>query len=417
MRILLCLEHKCVMESLNVDVFMMDTRKIPRHLKRIVSYVLMAWLFVIESIKGCPSNLCSCRVQNVVCKGIRLEHVPYFADEEAHLTYEQLDLSRNDIYSIPPYAFKNIRVKAIDIGNNELIGISPRAFAGMHDSLRKLSLNQAGLKVLHWGVFNNLHSLRDLDLTKNELFALPRGLFDSLIDLENLKISWNQIEEIRYGTFRYLKKLSKLNLMGNKIAYIEDKAFEDLRHLSILNLSSNRLSSLHRTMFEGLQNLQRLDLENNMISIIIDQTFLMLPQVKYLSVARNNLTVITTQTFLGLTILEELMLQGNAVFNVSANAFLPTPKLQILQLGDNKMQAFGDECRVGGLDGLKEMWLQNNPVHCDCRWRWIQSFVHSGVLITGRCSQPAGWAGEDLSRMDFSACHNSSCLVLAPTID
>ncbi len=366
----------------------------------------------VSTKPSCPSVLCSCSGGLIVsCTKRRLERIPHFTPDsgKAIKVYDMLDLSRNEIYSVPPKAFHNIQVKSIDLSRNNLIGISPRAFKELESTLLRLNLYSAGLRVLHWGVFKTLQSLQDLDLTKNQMFAIPRGLFDNLHDLENLKIAWNKISEIRHGTFRNLHKLSQLNLMGNQISVLDHGAFSDLRHLIILNLNSNKITTLYPQMFHGLDALQRLDLQNNVISYIPDGTFLVLPQLKYLSLARNNLTVIHTRTLLGVTQLEELSLQQNMINNVSSKALLSTPNLKILHLADNQLTTLGDDCALQTMTTIRQLWLQGNPLKCDCGWSWLTGLIHRSVVIAGRCEQPTQSINMDLYSLDFTKCNITSC--------
>ena len=100
---------------------------------------------------NCPSDVCVCiEARSIICSKRNLDILPDFEDfddESTVVTYDMLDLSRNDIYSIPPAAFENIRVKHIDLSRNAIAGISPRGFKGVGKTLQSLNFYNAGIKV------------------------------------------------------------------------------------------------------------------------------------------------------------------------------------------------------------------------------------------------------------------------------
>ena len=373
--------------------------------------VIYISIMALTSItRGCPSELCRCTNRGViVCSYRRLERVPHFA-REIDKVYEALDISHNDIYTIPPHAFKDLLVKSIVLNNNPLIGISPRAFDGIEAFLEKLDMHSASLDVLHWGVFRKLCNLKELNLVANNLFALPMGLFDGMPELIMLTFQSNKLSILKHGMFRGLWKLRSLDLSDNHISIIHEDTFEDLRQLKILNLKDNIISNLNYRAISGLDSLEELYLDNNRLSDISPASFSLLPSLISVSIQDNNLTVLQTQTFSGAPSLKSLYLDNNRLYNISNEAFTGINKLNTLSLEHNKLKTLGDTCTPSGLKAMTSLKLEGNPLDCVCRIGWIYSLMQqSGTFVTGRCESPTEHRDVLLSQLNFTACLSNNC--------
>ena len=366
----------------------------------LVVFILALSHTTAPAFQACPSALCTCvDKKTIICSKRGLERVPKLEPPKNERLYDTLDLSRNDIYSIPPNAFSQIRVKTIDLSRNAITGISPRGFDDVAESLQSLILYNAAIKVLHWAVFQKTRELLTLDLARNVMFDIPLGLFEQLRQLETLNLAWNRIHRLKFGVFRHLYNLRRLNLMGNLIVTIDANVFNDLNSLTALKLNSNRLNSVNSTMLTGLIKLQRLELENNFIGRIEIGAFL-LPQVQQILLLGNNLTTLGGQTFKGAVHLEELFLQDNRLVNITQSAFVTTPYLRVLKLDRNKLTHIGDHCQMYGLYSLKEISLEDNPIDCGCNMAWLERLQTDGAVITGECATPRTKA--DLHLQNFS---------------
>jgi len=84
--------------------------------------VVTVTTLIVQTL-GCPTTICTCSARgNVICSGKRLERIPYFAREPGR-TYDEIDLSRNEIFAVPPYAFDSVRARALRLAHNPLIGV------------------------------------------------------------------------------------------------------------------------------------------------------------------------------------------------------------------------------------------------------------------------------------------------------
>ena len=173
-----------------------------------ISVTKCCWIFIlycISIVHTCPSKLCSCIVDDVVdCIDRRLDRVPSFQNEEAK-HYEKIALDKNDIDVVPPYSFRHLNCKEVDLSYNPLKGISPRAFVGIEAELEILNLKYTDTYVIHWAVFHKLSKLRVLNLSNNELFAIQRELFEQLHSLVDLDISYNRLMRLERWSFASLE--------------------------------------------------------------------------------------------------------------------------------------------------------------------------------------------------------------------
>ncbi|MHA2096748.1 MAG: leucine-rich repeat domain-containing protein, partial [Candidatus Hodarchaeales archaeon] len=110
----------------------------------------------------------------------------------------------------------------------------------------------------------NLKTLKILNLDNNQLSSLPDSL-SQLNNLEVLKLSSNNFHSLPASLFQ-LKRLVTLALDENQLEFLSD-AISQLTHLRELEAWNNQLSSLPSTL-SHLSNLQCLILARNSFSII-----------------------------------------------------------------------------------------------------------------------------------------------------
>lgn len=88
-----------------------------RRCKQLMMCVLVMSASLPVGTLSCPTSVCSCSARGVVvCSNKRLERIPFFGshpDEAKRRIYEEIDLSRNDIFAVPPHAFDSVRTRLI----------------------------------------------------------------------------------------------------------------------------------------------------------------------------------------------------------------------------------------------------------------------------------------------------------------
>ncbi|XP_033752468.1 G-protein coupled receptor GRL101-like isoform X2 [Pecten maximus] len=127
-----------------------------------------------------------------------------------------LDLSYNDIYTIPEDTFSMlVNLEYLILNRNPIVSIEGTAFSG-------------------------LHLLKELSLIGSKLRNLSSNTFAECDALTNLNLSSNQIEMIEHGTFNNLAYVKTLDLRNNHIQLAEH-IFKGLSSLSVLYVDSYTL--------------------------------------------------------------------------------------------------------------------------------------------------------------------------------
>ncbi|MBE9041330.1 leucine-rich repeat domain-containing protein, partial [Oscillatoriales cyanobacterium LEGE 11467] len=148
-----------------------------------------------------------------------------------------LDLSYNQLSSLPSEIGQLQNLSSLDLSNNQLSSLP-------------FEIGQ-------------LQNLSSLDLRYNQLVSLPSEI-DRLQNLSSLDLSHNQLG-ILPSEIGQLQNLWRLYLRNNQLIRLPPEIGQ-LQNLSRLDLSHNQLGSLPSEI-DQLQNLSKLDLDNNPLPI------------------------------------------------------------------------------------------------------------------------------------------------------
>jgi internalin A len=158
-------------------------------------------------------------------------------EQAAKEGWKKLDLSGNQLMSLPPEITKLTHLTNLFLGGNQLTSLLPN--------------------------FTNLTNLRSLSLNFNQLKSLPLE-FNKLTKLTSLILSGNRLKSLP-PEFTKLTKLTYLTLQNNQLKSLPPE-FAKLTNLTTLDLSNNQLTSLPLE-FTKLTNLLYLDLRGNQLPI------------------------------------------------------------------------------------------------------------------------------------------------------
>jgi Leucine-rich repeat (LRR) protein len=197
-------------------------------------------LLVVESIK-----MNSCSVSEI--------------DPDAFVNLENLkllDLSQNKLlqctFKIPD------SLENLNLSNNQ-IKVKQGVFSASNVALRKLiqlDLSNNDIKSLPAGCFSGLVSLKYLSLAKNELNNVSEHAFEGLVNLRHLDLSRTEIRKIRSGLFSATNYLKRLDLRYNSIELVEEDAFSKFRTIPDVLLNENE----HHYLFDSFLNRKLINL-------------------------------------------------------------------------------------------------------------------------------------------------------------
>lgn len=160
------------------------------------------------------------------------------------------------------YAFKGaVHLEDLDLSHNDLVSIPKKAFSG-------------------------LTNLKNLNLSHNKIKSLPITVFRDLTSLTTLDLSDNNLNNIQADLLNPLKKLDTLSLNRNAIAKISGELW--LPELHFFTIAHNALSEFPTGVLDECSSLLSVDLSSNPgLKHLTEQPFLNLTKLKHLMLGGN----------------------------------------------------------------------------------------------------------------------------------
>lgn len=337
----------------------------------------------VESVTECPTDACSCvrgaNTEPVInCKWKTLQSIPTF--KAVNMIYYEIDFSEgNYIKSLPNDAFKNLKVKNINLLKNELTAdIEPRAFDGLALYLEGLKIqgngkipipfdrlsNLTNLKQLHIqefqqsnasenSYFSSFPRLETLSLLDIHTLELDASTFDgNLPNLLHLELSNVYIDTIPVSSLRHLTGLQYLSIKNNnRLRVVFNNSFENLRNLKELSLSYNLdLEQIDSDAFFGISrslttlHLGSNNLNSNALQALSSQSW---PRLTHLTLSYNpNLSPITGSVFTNMGSLQYLYMEQIGLKTVDQSLLQGLNNIFALNLGYNNIEAIADRAFV-----------------------------------------------------------------------
>lgn len=275
--------------------------------------------------------------------------------------------SENDLFTGSPQTTSTVSktcssgLEQLDLSYNNLISIPNNCFFALR-SLTFLHLDSNQLTILDDNSFAGMEKLQFMNITNNRLIALPPEVFEKTKELKRLYIGNNSLAVLAPGLFEKLYQLEVLDLSFNELtsSWINRDTFIGLSRLIVLKLNNNKLTKIDQFVFRELYELQALNLEFNGIELIAQNAFVDLRNLHQLLLSNNQLKVIESKHFAGLIALNQLILESNEISNIHPNAFDNLTNIVDLSLNDNKLNKIPDSMRK--LRNLQALDLGKNRI-------------------------------------------------------
>jgi len=361
---------------------------------------------------------------HVECSGAESSQIQ-LPGQTDHLVYRNVSL-QVDAPAVPPqvrhslqtFTWRSSRIgrisaaafagmsdlKVLDLSSNHILSLHERSFQSLQ-SLRTLNLSRNNVASLHLQLFHGVDDLLHLDLSHNQLSAIPLHAIAALVHLQSLNVASNHIhtlpndvfvlnrrlvyldlqangiESLAPRTFVYLKDLQVLDLFNNKISSLPRGVFKDLSKLEHLNLAGNEITSVGSDALRGLKSLTWLNISDNPIEVIGEGSFLHCPNLQTLLLYNSKLRAVSRTQVDGLYSLRTLSLKGNTFLSeIDDDAMAHMTYLRTLDLSGCNLTTIPSS--LGSLEHVSQIFFNNNPWVCDCRFDWFLRWVERSKNLT-----------------------------------
>ncbi|XP_026737376.1 protein artichoke-like [Trichoplusia ni] len=314
-----------------------------------------------------------------------------------------IDLTSNYIEDIPSYSFYGLPLMKLSIKANVIRDVSESAFSSLELTLSEIDLSENNLTTLPIEAFAKLRHLRSLRLAWNEMSSFPVVDNSELISLEYLDLSSNNFEFISEDCLKFCPSLITLSFHFNFINSIHYRAFYSLVNLKSLDLSHNRIKVLNPNIFQNNKYLEYIDLShnhlhhihglfcnlpslnevilsyNNILDVPID-SFINSKKISAIHLDKNCINNIHSESFSNLVNLNKLSLEFNYLNQVPHNIFINNKNILKIRLDNNNFSEFNNDT-LGPLVNVSEIRLNSNRLKVITKDYFINSMKLKEVYL------------------------------------
>jgi len=173
------------------------------------------------------------RLEHLSLRNNTLKALPTIVFTLENLKY--LNLVDNQIHEIGAHYFVNLmNIEKVDVSHNQITSIPSEKIE--YPKCKSLSIKGNRLQKFPTAV-SDVKTLEKLDLSENKIKSVEDDAFDGLENLIELDLSFNELTYLPTSLGK-LSKLKRLNLSGNKIRSLP-KEFENLTSLEFLDFEGN----------------------------------------------------------------------------------------------------------------------------------------------------------------------------------
>ena len=220
------------------------------------------------------------------------------------MTVDALDLSENELTTVPEAITRLSNLKWLDLEANQLTTI-PESVTRM-TSLEVLNLRNNKLATVPEAI-TRLTNLKKLYLSENQLTTVPESI-TRMTGLEVLYLWGNKLTTVPESIIR-MTSLEVINLSRNPLIRVPEPITR-MTNLEVLFLGWNQLTTVPEAITRMI-NLKELYLWNNQLTTV-PEAITRLTELRLLDLDQNQLTT-TPASITQLTNLEKLFLSGNPI--------------------------------------------------------------------------------------------------------
>uniref|UniRef100_A0A8D0DF19 Leucine-rich repeat LGI family, member 2a n=1 Tax=Sander lucioperca TaxID=283035 RepID=A0A8D0DF19_SANLU len=152
-------------------------------------------------------------------------------------------------------------------------------------------------------------------------------------------------------------------------------------------------------------DINSLSIVNGTFSEVKEAMFAHMPSLQLLLLNSNSLTTVRDDAFSGLPHLEYLFIESNKMETAAKYAFRGLRDLTHLSLANNNIKALPRDV-FNDLDSLIELDLRGNAFECDCRAKWLMTWLKNtnATVSDVVCAGPEDMKDKRLN--DMNSLHN-----------
>ncbi|XP_070785883.1 leucine-rich repeat LGI family member 2a [Enoplosus armatus] len=152
-------------------------------------------------------------------------------------------------------------------------------------------------------------------------------------------------------------------------------------------------------------DINSLSIVNGTFSEVKEAMFAHMPSLQLLLLNSNSLTTVRDDAFSGLPHLEYLFIESNKIETASKYSFRGLRDLTHLSLANNNIKALPRDLFID-LDSLIELDLRGNAFECDCRAKWLMTWLKNtnATVSDVVCAGPEDLKDKRLN--DMTSLHN-----------
>lgn len=247
----------------------------------------------------------------------------------------------------------------------------------------------SGMDIFSLTFYNSSILYIPANIFKNARFEMIHFARSQLMGLSETEYAFEGLEDI----------LTDFRVAGTQyITHWDWSQLSKLRRITLIDITNVQLGPIMPKL-PSLPSLKTLGITTADINEISYEAFRDLTGLVILDLSHNEINVIKRNMLPKPALhLQVLTLNHNKLKNIPANLFQDIPDIKEVRLSDNLIMSMEENPFAMLLGRLQVLYLQDNPLSCDCRMQWLVD-ARFPFEFVGDCMQPPEFQGVSLRHL------------------